>query len=70
MIKRFLDKCNLIEEDITKLHDYIEKMRFYGNYKLNSVLSEKDEKKLDNKIHILNGFFKKKSQKVMYHIYQ
>ncbi|KRH95138.1 SNARE protein Syntaxin 1 [Pseudoloma neurophilia] len=64
MINRFLDKCNLIEEDIAKLHEYIERMRYYGNYKSNSVLSEKDEKKLDNKIHILNGFFKKKSHKV------
>lgn len=64
MIKKFLDRCNLIEDEITKLHDYIDRMKYYSNYKSNSVLSDKDEKKLDNKIHILNGFFKKVSHKV------
>lgn len=64
MMNKFLAKCNLIEDEITKLQDYIDKMRYYSNYKSNSVLSDKDEKKLDNKIHILNGFFKKTSHKV------
>lgn len=64
MIQEFLDKCKRIENEILRLNEYIKKMRYYGNCKSNSILSEKEEKGLDNKISILTGFFKKMSHQI------
>lgn len=63
-MRNFLQRCKKIEEEIKKLAEYIKKLKYYSNYKNNSILNEKEEKGLDNKIHILTNFFKKTSTQI------
>ncbi|ELQ76794.1 SNARE protein Syntaxin 1 [Trachipleistophora hominis] len=60
----FLGRCKKIEDEIDKLRQYIHKLKVLSNRKANSILSDREETELDNRITVLNNMFKENSKRV------